>query len=164
MKYFTAAALCLALLLLAPLHAWLSPRLGFNAAVAAVEQQYHPQQQHIPFQWFVSLCATISTGGGVRGLRVADFNHVNGVTTPQNLSALLSSHLSTDWHRMILSRDDASDFSLIYVRPEGRSMRMLVATYNHGELDLVRMDLNGQRLAHFVNNPTHSARHNLIPD
>lgn len=164
MKYAAAAALLLGILLLAPLHAWLDSNHGFNAAVAAVEQQYHPRQQQIPFQWFVSLCATISTGGGVRNLRTAEFNHLNGVTSPNALAALLSSHLSPAWHRMVLSRDDAFDFSLIYVRPNGNAMRMLVASYDHGELDLVRMDLNGQRLAHFVNNPTHSARHSLIPD
>lgn len=164
MKY-AAAALLLALVAILPLHAWLNANQGFNAAVSAVEQQYHSQPQSIPLQWFASLCATVSTGGGVRGLRIADFDHLNGVTTPDDLAALLSTHLSPAWHRMVLSRDSPQDFSLIYVRPDGNAMRMLVASYDHGELDLVRMDLNGKRLAHFVQNPTHSSnQHNPIPD
>jgi hypothetical protein len=164
MKY-AAGALLLALLASLPIHAWLSSNQDFDAAVSAVEQQYHSQPESIPLQWFASLCATVSTGGGVRALRIADFDHIHGVTTPDDLSALLSTRLSPAWHRMILTRDSAQDFSLIYARPEGNAMRMLVASYDHGELDLVRMDLNGKRLAHFMQDPTHSASHqNPIPD
>lgn len=163
MKY-AAGALVLALLAILPLHAWLDSNQGFDAAVSAVEQQYHAQPQSIPLQWFASLCATISTGGGVRDLRIADFDHISGFTDPEELATLLSSRLNPDWHRMILSRDSPEDFSLIYVRPEGSAMRMLVASYDHGELDLVRMSLNGKRLAHFVNHPTSSTQHNVLPD
>jgi hypothetical protein len=164
MKY-AAGALLLALAAILPLHYWFASNNGFNAAVAAVEQQYHAQPENIPMQWFVSLCASVSTGGGVRHMRVADFHNIGPVANPDALAAMLSAHLPQPWHRMVLSRDGAQDFSLIYVRPEGRSMRMLVASYDHGELDLVRMDLNGQRLAHFIQNPTHSAaHHNAIPD
>ena len=164
MKY-AAGALLLALAAILPIHSWFAANNGFDAAVSAVEQQYHAQPESIPMQWFVSLCATISTGGGVHHLRVADFNNIGPVANPDNLAAMLSAHLPRPWHRMALSRDGAQNFSLIYVRPQGRFMRMLVASYDHGELDLVRMDLNGERLAHFVQNPTHSAtQHNAIPD
>jgi len=164
MKY-ALAALAVALAAALPLHSWFSPQNGFDAAVSAVEQQYHTQPESIPLQWFASLCATVSTGGGVRHLRIADFNHVNGLSNPDDLAAMLSARLAEPWHRMVLSRDGAQDFSLVFVRPEGDAMRMLVASYDHGELDIVRMDLNGQRLAHFVQNPTHSAtHHNTLPD
>lgn len=164
MKY-AAGALILALAAVLPLHFWFSSTDGFNAAVSAVELQYHAQPQGIPLQWFASLCATISTGGGVRHMRIADFPNVSGLTSPDDLAALLSTRLTGPWHRMVLSRDGAHDFSLIYVRPEGRSMRMLIASYDHGELDIVRMDLNGQRLAHFVENPTRApGHHSPIPD
>jgi hypothetical protein len=32
-------------------------------------------------------------------------------------------------------------------------MRMLIADYEHGELDVVRMELDGDQLARFVHNP-----------
>lgn len=163
MKY-AAAVLVLALLAALPLRSLFTSNSGFDAAVSAIEQQYHPQQQHIPLQWFASLCATVSTGGGVRHMRIADFPNVQGVTTPDQLAHLLSSHLGPAWHQMVLSRDDAQDFTLIYVRPEGNAMRMLVASYDHNDLNLVRMDLNGQRLAHFVQDPAHTAHHNSLPD
>lgn len=163
MKY-TLAICAVALLLLFPLRTLFASDSGFDAAVAAIEQQYHPQQQHIPLQWFASLCATVSTGGGVRHMRIADFPNVEGVTTPNALAHLISSHLSPAWSQMVLSRDSPVDFSIIYVRPDHSYMRMLVASYDHGELDLVRMDLNGKRLAHFVHDPAHTAHPNTLPD
>ncbi len=160
-----AGTLLVALAAILPLHDWFASNSGFDAAVSAVEQQYHAQPESIPMQWFVSLCATVSTGGGVRNMRVADFDNISIVTNPDQLAAMLSAHLGQPWHRMVLSRDGAQDFNLIYVHPQGRSMRMLVASYDHGELDLVRMDVNGERLAHFVQNPARSAaHHNTIPD
>lgn len=164
MKYAVAVAI-VAIFAALPLHAWLASNDGFDAAISAVEQQYHAQPQSIPLQWFASLCATVSTGGGVRGMRVADFEHVSGIAGPEALATLLSSKLSPAWSRMVLNRDSSDEFSLIYIRPDGHAMRMLVASYDHGELDLVRMNLNGQRLAHFIQNPAHAAtQHNTIPD
>lgn len=164
MKY-ALVAVAVAILAALPLRSLFAPSHGFDAAVSAIQQQYHPRQQHIPLQWFASLCATLSTGGGVRHMRVANFEHVNGLTSPDDLAALLTSRLSPDWHQMVLTRHTPEDFNLVYVRPQGDAMRMLVATYDHGELDLVRMDLNGRRLAHFVQDPAHTAtHHNTLPD
>ena len=164
MKY--AIAICtVALLFLSPLRTLFASDSGFDAAVAAIEQQYHPQQPHVPLQWLASLCATVSTGGGVRHMRIADFPNVKGLTTPNTLAHLISSHLSSAWSQMVLSRDSPEDFSVIYIRPDHNYMRMLVVSYDHGEIDLVRMDLNGERLAHFVQDPAHTATHqNTIPD
>lgn len=165
MKY-VAGAIVLALLAFLPLHYFFTSNQGFNAAISAVEEQYHSSPpQTVPLQWLASLCATASTGGGVRHLRIANFHHIHGLANPDNLATLLSSRLSKHWQRIILNREGAQQINIIYVRPEGRAMRMLIANYDHGELDLVRMDVNGERLAHFVQDPAHTASHNnTIPD
>jgi hypothetical protein len=36
---------------------------------------------------------------------------------------------------------------------------MLIADYDHGELDVVRMELNGQQLAHWMNDQEGHAHH-----
>ena len=164
MKY-VVGAIILALLTFLPLHYFFTSNQGFNAAVSAVEEQYHSQPQTVPLQWFASLCATASTGGGVRHLRIANFHHIHGLANPDNLATLLSTRLSRPWQRIILNRQGAQHINIIYVRPEGRAMRMLIANYDHGQLNLVRMDVNGEPLAHFVQNPAHIAsHHNPIPD
>ena len=64
-------------------------------------------------------------------------------------TAIISEHSNRDGQQ-----------SMIFVRPAGRSMRMLIADYEHGELDVVRMELDGDELARFMRNPGgHHARH-----
>ena len=46
----------------------------------------------------------------------------------------------------------------IYVQPNGSAMRMLIADYEHGELDVVRVELNAARLQHWVHDPEGSAK------
>ena len=59
MKY-VVGAIILALLTFLPLHYFFTSNQGFNAAVSAVEEQYHSQPQTVPLHWFASLCATRS--------------------------------------------------------------------------------------------------------
>jgi hypothetical protein len=66
---------------------------------------------------------------------------------------------------MVLEPGQYGAISLIYVCPEHGSMRMLVASFEDNELDLVRMDLNGARLAEFLDNPHDSPyRHSTQPE
>lgn len=160
-----AAVLVLMLLVALPLHFFFTPRQGFNAAVFAVEQQYHSQPQTVPLLWFASLCAAAGTGGGVRNLRIANFHHIHDLANPDSLATLLSTRLSSPWQRILLNRQGTQQLNIIYVRPEGHAMRLLIANYDHGQLNLVRMDLNGRRLTHFLQNPAQSAHHhNTVPD
>lgn len=61
-------------------------------------------------------------------------------------------------HGSVSSLIGAGNVSIIYVQPNGAAMRMLIADYEHGELDLVRMELNGERLAHWLHDPEGTAR------
>ncbi len=163
MKYAAGVAVVVLLIAAVPVYWLLRPDRGYEAVVSGVEQQYHAQPEHIPLQWFASLCATVSTHGGVRHLRMAQFDHVNGLETPDELTALLASRLGPPWQRIILNRDGTGQMSVIYAHPEGRAMSMLIASYDHGQLNLVRMDVNGSRLARFVQNPKHAPGHGVVP-
>ena len=37
-------------------------------------------------------------------------------------------------------------------------MRLMIADYDHGELDLVRIEVNGKRMQHWLQNPQGSAQ------
>jgi len=49
--------------------------------------------------------------------------------------------------------------NVIYAQPDGSAMRMMIADYEHGELDLVRIEVNGERLARWVHDPESGAHH-----
>lgn len=160
-----AAGLALAIAGTVAMHPLLGSGNSFDAIVSAVEGQYHQQPQHIPMLWLADAMAGAYTGGGVRHMKLAEFDNFSGPASTEELDRLIAGRLDSQWQRMVLERGSDGDISLIYVRPEHGSMRMLVANYDHHELDIVRMDLNGERLASFLDNPHHSPyQHSAQPD
>jgi len=131
----------------------------FDSVVSAVEQRYSAHVERVPMMGFVSLCAHIATAGGVKGMKIAEFDNLPSEPDSAELEHLVSDTLGGSWQRFVTDRSRNGDVSIIYVQPNGAAMRMLIADYEHGELDLVRMELNGERLAHWVHDPEGSARH-----
>ena len=125
----------------------------FNAVVGGVEQRYSVHAQRIPFMGLVSLCARLKTHGGVNGMSIAEFDHVRKLDAG-GLDSLMQSKLGAGWQPMVKEwSGDRSSLSLIFVQPSGTSMRMIVADYDGSELDLVGMEMNGTRLAHWMQKP-----------
>jgi hypothetical protein len=151
--------LSLGLLALAPLTGCAASRGGFDGVVSAVQQHYSVRAQRMPLMGFVSLCARISTGGGVKAMQMADFEHFSPNQDPAVLENLIAGSIGDGWQRFIAEREAGGELSLIFARPDGDAMNMLIANYDHGELQIIRMDLNGARLQHWMQNPAESARH-----
>jgi hypothetical protein len=145
-------------LLLAPVPAALAQPHDFDAVVSAVEQRYDSHADRVPMMGFVSFCAWVATAGGVKGMKVAEFDHLNRVTDPGDLERVVSQTLGSEWERFVTERNRNGELSLIFAKPHGANMRMLIASYEHGELDVVRLEVNGDRLRHWIHDPEGSAR------
>lgn len=145
-------------LLLAPVPAALAQPHDFDAVVSAVEQHYDSHADRVPMMGFVSFCAWTATGGGVKGMKVAEFDHLHGVTDADDLERVVSQTLGSGWQRFVTDRNRNGELSLIFAQPNGTNMRMLIASYEHGELDVVRLEVNGDRLRHWIHDPEGSAR------
>ena len=125
----------------------------FDSVVSGVEQRYAVHAQRIPLMGFVSFCARAKTHGGVKDMRIAEFDHI-GKLDAGDLYSLMQSKLGAQWQPMVTERSTAhSEMSVIFVQPADQSMRMLIADYENGELDLVRMELNGSVLAKWMHKP-----------
>ncbi|MHB1935308.1 MAG: hypothetical protein ACYCOR_01835 [Acidobacteriaceae bacterium] len=137
---------------------------GFDSVVAGVEHQYSVHAQRVPLMSVVSFCAMLKTHGGVNDLRVAEFDNLRGLDG-KDLYALLRSRLGDQWQPFVTETaggDRAGDQSVILVHPNGSSMGMMVADYDHGELDLVSMELNGAALSKWLRDPEqqhHTSEH-----
>jgi hypothetical protein len=128
----------------------------FNSVVSAVEHKYSVHAQRIPMMTLVSICASLKTHGGVRGLRVAQFDNLRGMDG-KDLYPLLRSRLGDEWQPFVTEmgggQNRSGDQSVILVHPNGSSMGMMIADYDHGELDLVGMEMNGAALAKWLHDP-----------
>lgn len=129
----------------------------FDSVVASVEQHYSVHAQRVPMMGFVSLCAWTASRGGVKGMRIAEFDHLT-FDKSDDLSRLMREKLGDQWQPFVIDRQANGQQDVIYVQPHGDFMRMFIADYNGNELDLVRLELNGERLQQWLRNPAQSAR------
>jgi hypothetical protein len=135
----------------------------FSSVVAGVEQRYQVHAQRVPMMGMVSFVAHVATHGGVKGMRIANFENLNSAThgefDREDLFQFVQSRLDAGWQPFVTERSNhGGEQTVIFVRPSGQSMRMLIANYENGELNLVRMEMNGDRLSHWMKDPDSHAR------
>jgi hypothetical protein len=147
--------LSIAMLLLAgpTLYSFAADR-DFDGLVTAVAHRYDVHATHIPMMSVVSLCARFATHGGVKGLRVVEFDDFKASLSLSELTSLVRNSLGPEWQPFINERDNqGGSQSIIFVRQKGDALRMMIADYDHNELDVVRMELSGDSLAKWMKDP-----------
>ena len=133
---------------------------GFDAVVRSIELRYNAHATRIPFMGLISGIAGLSTHGGVRGLHVAEFEHFRGdgdaPVDGAEFNALIEKHVGQGWQRIIReSSRDGGEQSLIYVRPEGDHLGMMVVDLDGRELDVVQLSMNPDQLMNEVSKHHH---------
>jgi len=141
---------------------------GFDAIVRTIELRYHAHATRIPFMGLISGVAGIATHGGVRGLHVAEFEHFrregDAPMDGEEFNALVEQHVGPGWQRIIRettreagagtgseSSSDRqgharSEQTLIYIRPDGNQVAMLVVDLDRENLDIVQLSVNPDHL------------------
>lgn len=143
---FGCAALCLALLIPVVVMA-AGGEGGFDGVVGSIETQYHVRATRIPFMGLASLVAGGVTHGGVRGVRVAEFEHFSGPVDGEQLNRMVEEKLGQGWERMIReTRRHGSEQTLIYARPDGKRMGLFILDLDGGEMDVVQVSVDPDRL------------------
>lgn len=149
-----ACAMIVAGALLLPSHAGATE---FDGMVADLEGATHVHHTHIPLMGLVGFCARMYTHGGVRGLHVATLENVGDKLPQERFGELMASRFGEGWLRMISEQDfDSHEFTLIYTRPAGKQMEMMIASLEQNEIALVSMKLDPKSLQEFVR---HSREH-----
>lgn len=163
MKFFTVVLPALVVVavvaILFPVAGRAASGNDFDAVVSAVEHRYSAHAERVPMMGFVSFCAHVVTAGGVKGMKIAEFDNLPAAPDSEELDGLIRSSLGPRWQPFVTEHERNGEESVIYVQPVGDSMRMMIADFEHGELDLVRLEVNGDRLSHWVHDPEGSAKH-----
>jgi hypothetical protein len=131
---------------------------GFDAVVHGIESHYHVRATRIPFMSLISGIAGISTHGGVRGLHVAEIEHLEGPVDGAELTALVEQRVGHDWRRMIRETSGGGgEQTLIYVKSEGDRMGLLLVDLDRTEMNLVQLSVNPDRLNDEISHHHHDA-------
>jgi hypothetical protein len=133
---------------------------GFDEVVHSIEQHYHVHATRIPFMGLISFVAGRSTHGGVRGLHVAEIEHFEGPVDGEELTTLVQQHAGSGWQRMVRETSrDGGEQSLIYVRPEGDHLGMLIVERDTHEMNIVQLSMNPDKLSDEIGKHHHGAGH-----
>ena len=133
---------------------------GFDSVLHGIESRYDVHATKIPFMGLVSLIAGHATKGGVRGLHVAEIENFKGHVDGAELNALVAERVGPGWKRMVRETSKSGEEqSLIFVKPEGSRIGMLVVDLDHNELDLVQMSLDPDKLSEQIANHHHREHH-----
>jgi hypothetical protein len=156
LRFFSIAVVLLAG---ATLYSFAADR-DFDGLVTAVAHRYDAHATHIPMMSVVSLCARFATHGGVKDLRVVEFDDLKAALSVSELTSLVRNSLGSEWQPFINEQDKQSGSqSIIFVRQKSGALRMMIADYDNHELDVVRMELSGDALAKWMKDPQSKAHH-----
>ena len=128
---------------------------GFDDVVSGIEQRYHVHANKIPFMGLISFAAGRATHGGVRGLHVAEIEHLDGPVDGEELTALVQKRAGSGWSRMIRETGRGGDQSLIYIRSEKEHIGMLIVDLNGHEMDIVQVSVNPDQLTEQIKKHHH---------
>lgn len=126
----------------------MAPReTGFDGVVDSIGSRYHAHATQIPMAGMVSMMALGATHGGVGDVHVAQFEHFSGPVDGEDLNRVVEERLGREWDRMIRETSrNGHEQTLIFSRPEGSRMGLLVVDFDGHELDVVQVSVNPDRL------------------
>jgi len=137
-------------------------RVGFDAVVRGIETRYHAHVNRIPFMGLISGIAGVATHGGVRGLHVAEIENLQGPVDGAELNALVEQRVGPGWLRMIRDTTRSGGVecgqTLIYVRPDGDRMGMLVVDFEGREANVVQISVDPDHLSDEISQHRHGKR------
>jgi hypothetical protein len=130
---------------------------GFGSVVQGIESRYHVHATKIPFLGLMSLVASHATHGGVRGIHVAEIDHLDGPVDGAELNALVAQRVGPGWQRIVRDTSRSGlDQDLIYIKPEGNRLGMLVVDLDHKEMDVVEISIDPNKLSEEITEHRHS--------
>lgn len=126
-------------------------RDDFKSVVKAVESTYGIHSRHIPM---MGLMLKFSPEREARGVKLAIFEDSPARGDLADLQQVIGRNLGPEWTpfiRVWSRRDDES--VVIYAKPEGARMRLMVASFDHEDSVIISVDATEESLRHWINDP-----------
>jgi lipopolysaccharide export LptBFGC system permease protein LptF len=133
-------------------------RRDFDSLVHAVSARYGIHGKAVPMMWLANLCASRITHGGVRGMKVVEFEGAERIVEVSDASPklgdLVKEQLAPRWSPMVREHEKSGKDTFVYVQNidagEGKMTRLIVVDLDGKELDMVTASLNPDQLAKWM--------------
>ena len=151
----------LAVLLAASCAAW-GGDTEFERIVKAIESHYGTHPVHIPFMGLASFIVKVAHPEGASGLKLAVFEDLKSSpgspewTERDRFMASLSGPGLRSFVRVHSRRSGEATY--IFMGPESRSTRILIATFERHEATVIEVKANFDKLLRSMEEPEHAGR------
>jgi hypothetical protein len=125
----------------------------FGLLVRHVESYYHAKRSHRFLIGFAGLVIRVWRPYGVKGFRMALFENqdLSAARSDDDLPAAIRAGLRDGWQPLVraYSRRNA-ERTVIFARPAGTDIQLLIATVEPGEAVVMQMKLNPDKLSESI--------------
>jgi hypothetical protein len=134
----------------------LSPAGDFDWLTREFERQSGVHQLHIPFFGLARFAVAVAHPAGVSSLQMAVFEHPR--VAPQDFAKFADSAVGKTWKPIIHVRDQTGEITNIYAQPDGKHLKLIIATLDKDDAVLLQVRIRPEQLIKFVDEHKHHNR------
>jgi hypothetical protein len=134
----------------------------FGVLVHYVESHYHVHRQYRFLLSFASLAVKIAHPEGVKGMKLALWENekIQANSDADDFPDVVKAGLAEGWQPMVRvwSRRNG-ERTVIFAKPDGKDMKLLVATVDREEAVVVQVKIDPDKLSGYIDEWSHEGRH-----
>src|SRR5258706_11378237 len=132
----------------------------FDHIVKAIESHYGVKRTHIPFMGLASFAIQIAHPAGTSGFKLAVFEDLKSSREDQvNLDRLMNSISGHGLQPLVRTHSRRnSESTYIFMGDEGKSTKVLIATFERNQATVVEVKVNMDTLLRMINQPEHAGK------
>jgi hypothetical protein len=132
------------------------PASEFDWMVREFSRQSGVRPVHIPLFGVVRFAVAVTRPAGTSGLKLAVFEHPN--MQPGDFTRAADSMIGNSWKQIIRVRSKDGEFTNIYLQPDGKHLKLLIAALDKDDATFVEVRIKPQALIRWVDDRKHSRR------
>ena len=126
----------------------LLPAGEFDWMVREFARQSGAHQLHIPFFGLARFIVAVGHPAGTSELKLAIFEHPD--LYPENFSRIADSAVGASWKPIVRVRERGGESTNIYAQPDGKHLRLLIATLDKDDAVFVQVRIQPEQLSAFI--------------
>lgn len=133
----------------------------FERIVKAIETHYGTHPMHIPFMGVASLIVKVAHPEGASGLKVAIFDDLKSSDANEwrERDHFIDGLLGPNLHQLVRVHSRRNnEATYIFMGPESKSTRVLIATFERNEATVVEVKANIEKLLESLEEPERAGR------
>ncbi len=124
------------------------PASEFDWLVREFARESGAKQTHVPLFGLVRFAVAVTHPAGTSELNLAVFEHTS--LESDSFSQLTDAVVGRNWKPMVRVRARSGESTNIYAQTDGKNLRVLITSLDHGEATFVQVRVRPEELMKFV--------------